>query len=142
MGENSLLDVSTSQFLRIKVDIEVWRPLIDGILYPRLKGLLAKVLFKYKRLSEFCYFCGSLGHVLQMCPLYFGKTSVAQYSQELRAMAKIPADLSKWKSKHPWTKHSLTICPHYPISTSENTHPRKSTYLLTSKISATKEREN
>lgn len=85
VDENFIPEESTKQFLRIRMEIDVTQPLIDGVIYPRLKDLPAKISFKYECLSEFYYICGSIGHIQQICPLYFGKACMPQYNSKLRA---------------------------------------------------------
>lgn len=48
------------KFLRIKVAIDLWKPLKRG-------GKKLKVFFKYERLPTFCFACGKIGHQLKEC---------------------------------------------------------------------------
>ncbi|KAG7943781.1 hypothetical protein I3843_15G061100, partial [Carya illinoinensis] len=68
---NSLPTIGPWQFLRLRVDTNTDKCLFDGFSLPRINRSLAKISFKYERFSNFCYGYGSLGHLLQVCPLYF-----------------------------------------------------------------------
>ncbi|KAF5958422.1 hypothetical protein HYC85_005647 [Camellia sinensis] len=60
-------------FLRIRVEIDITKPLLQGfILHCREKGEAPggaglTVLYKYEKLSEFCYDCGRIGHDRNAC---------------------------------------------------------------------------
>lgn len=71
---------STSQkwrrFIRIQVDIDTLRPLIQTVPFPcqGRKDLIIEI--RYERLSEFCYKCGLLGHKFQSCSANFGEIAL------------------------------------------------------------------
>ncbi|XP_040996158.1 uncharacterized protein At4g02000-like [Juglans microcarpa x Juglans regia] len=71
------------RFLRIRVEIDTSKPLLDGFILPQLNRQPAKITFKYERLSEFCYICGRLGHVHQSCPHVHGSDVEPQYGQSM-----------------------------------------------------------
>lgn len=50
-------------FLRVRVMLDVRRPLPTGFTLPREDGSPSWVEFKYERLSRFCFCCGRLGHI-------------------------------------------------------------------------------
>ncbi|KAI8001810.1 hypothetical protein LOK49_LG09G00893 [Camellia lanceoleosa] len=59
-------------FLRLRVEVDVSKPLLQGfILYRRDSlgpvGDGLKVFYKYERLSDFCYDCGRIGHDKLAC---------------------------------------------------------------------------
>ncbi|KAL7200545.1 hypothetical protein ACSBR1_032466 [Camellia fascicularis] len=59
-------------FLRIRVEIDVTKPLLQGFILHRHsqsgKTLSdVRILYKYKKLSEFCYDCGRIGHDNTSC---------------------------------------------------------------------------
>ncbi|KAI8020470.1 hypothetical protein LOK49_LG04G00467 [Camellia lanceoleosa] len=60
-------------FLRIRVEIDITKPLLQGfILHHREEGEVLGgagiiVLYKYEKLSEFCYDCGRIGHDHNEC---------------------------------------------------------------------------
>lgn len=58
-------------FLRIRMEIDVTRPLPKGFFLKRKGDCLETVdlwiSFKYEKLADFCYDCGRIGHVNSMC---------------------------------------------------------------------------
>lgn len=54
-------------YLRIRVGIDVNRPLRRRLKLKKKGGMWAWVSFKYERLYTFCYFCGCLGHSEKFC---------------------------------------------------------------------------
>jgi hypothetical protein len=54
-------------YLRIRVVLELGRPLARGI-FLYLSGKDIWVHFKYKKLSKFCFSCGSITHGGGGCP--------------------------------------------------------------------------
>ncbi|KAK9279425.1 hypothetical protein L1049_013104 [Liquidambar formosana] len=57
-----------SNFLRIKVQINVLMPLKTGFLLKRNARPDVWIHFKYERLSDFCYHCGRICHCVKACP--------------------------------------------------------------------------
>ncbi|KAL7239081.1 hypothetical protein ACSBR2_005057 [Camellia fascicularis] len=63
-SEGLLLERS---FLRLRVDVDVTKPLLQGFILHRRGALRVeiddvRVLYKYEKLSEFCYNCRQIGH--------------------------------------------------------------------------------
>ena len=53
-------------FLRMKMAIDVEKPLVAGFWVPRENGKVwAEV--KYEKVADFCFECGRLGHVMKNC---------------------------------------------------------------------------
>ncbi|XP_042962426.1 uncharacterized protein LOC122296689 [Carya illinoinensis] len=77
-------------FLRIKVDVDVTKPLVHGRMV-NLGGKQSRSHFKYERLPNFCFKCGLLKHVNGKCP-NFGLTNQSQdqYRQWMRAPNSFP----------------------------------------------------
>lgn len=69
-------------FLRIKVEVEVQKPLMAGFWWKNSQGAEKWATIKYERLSDFCYGCGTLGHTTQTC-----KEEVARAEQNTIAPA-------------------------------------------------------
>lgn len=77
--------VSVKRFLRIRDEVYTSKPLPDGFILPRVNRQLARITFKYERLSKFCYICGRLGHVQLSCPHVHKSDVEPQYGQSMRA---------------------------------------------------------
>lgn len=54
-------------FVRIKVEVDILKPLQAGFWYRQRNGEVGRATIKYERLSEFYFGCGKLGHVERMC---------------------------------------------------------------------------
>lgn len=55
-------------FMRLRVLIDVRRPLLRTKKIRKEGGLPVMVTFKYEKLGSFCYLCGLLGHNNDLCP--------------------------------------------------------------------------
>ncbi|KAL5762582.1 hypothetical protein ACOSP7_018846 [Xanthoceras sorbifolium] len=74
IGKVNEIDASANgeclgKFIRVRVMINVLKPLKRGIrVAVRMKGIEdCNVLLCYKRLPNFCYYCGCLGHLIRYC---------------------------------------------------------------------------
>ena len=56
------------QFIRIRVGLEVNRPLPTGFLLDYEELPMMWIPFKFEKLGNFCYGCGLLGHEVKDCP--------------------------------------------------------------------------
>ncbi|PNX56720.1 hypothetical protein L195_g058346 [Trifolium pratense] len=56
----------TGRFLRLKVSIDLTKPLKRGTVI-KYQDRSLKVFFKYERLPTFCFVCGRIGHQLKEC---------------------------------------------------------------------------
>lgn len=50
-------------FVRIKVEVDIWKPLQAGFWYRRRNREMVWAKSKYERFPEYCFGCGKLGHV-------------------------------------------------------------------------------
>ena len=51
-----------AKFMRVRVDLEIDKPLRRGAYITSLDGERLWLSFKYKRLPIVCFICGKLGH--------------------------------------------------------------------------------
>ncbi|OMO52011.1 reverse transcriptase [Corchorus capsularis] len=54
-------------FLRIRLGIEVCKPLVPGFWVPRRNKEKVWAMVRYEKLVDFCFTCGKLGHVEKQC---------------------------------------------------------------------------
>lgn len=76
------------QFLRIKVAINVLKPLKSQMRIKKTRGDWMWIKFKYERLPSFCFYCGIIGHSEKFCEALFdstGETGGRKYDASLRA---------------------------------------------------------
>lgn len=76
--------VALRRYIKIKVELNVHKPLPEGFNLPRPNGTINRIFFKYEKLSELCYMCGRLGHIQQACPDVISKQDNRQYGQWMR----------------------------------------------------------
>lgn len=55
------------KFLRVKVRLDLSRPLQPHVYLQRKKEGLKRIEVRYERLPTFCFYCGVLGHDLKYC---------------------------------------------------------------------------
>ncbi|KAJ1375866.1 Zinc finger, CCHC-type [Sesbania bispinosa] len=65
---DSFSEARWGQFLRIRVRLDLRKPLRRGMLVQLKENKKSKVFFKFEKLLNFCYICGRLGHVMKTCP--------------------------------------------------------------------------
>ena len=58
-------------FMRIKVSIDVRKPLKRRMKIKKQGGEWTWINFKYERLPTFCFFCGIIGHNERFCQRFF-----------------------------------------------------------------------
>lgn len=67
--------------LRVRVLLNVSRPLVRGTKID-FNGNVSVVIFRYEKLSDFCYICGKLDHIEKDCVLLYANSS--EVSRDLR----------------------------------------------------------
>jgi hypothetical protein len=72
-------------YLRLRVLIKLHCPLIPGFTYHRPSKAPVWVQYRYERLSEYCYFCGRLGHPSYECLVADRPPSHGRYGDKLKA---------------------------------------------------------
>jgi 14-3-3 protein epsilon len=60
-----------STYMRLKVRINVTKPLQQSWKVRANEGNFVQIIFKYEKLGIFCYLCGLLGHTDKNCPKLF-----------------------------------------------------------------------
>ena len=63
-------DCDEGSFIRVRVVIDISRPLCRGRLIALDDGKEHWVLFKYERLTNLCYWCGCTTHIDRDCELW------------------------------------------------------------------------
>ncbi|KAL8523785.1 hypothetical protein ACS0TY_013669 [Phlomoides rotata] len=61
-----------SRSVRIKIKIDIQKPLKKGLTLDLGASKIVWIEFKYERLPSFCYICGTLGHLRKDCDLVEG----------------------------------------------------------------------
>lgn len=56
-----------TQFIRVRVEFSVSRPLLPGFFLPRNEKDDCWIYFQFERISDFCFKCGRLGHIQSFC---------------------------------------------------------------------------
>lgn len=65
--DRRLAEHKVSGFLRLKVSVDVSKPLKTNGFTRNDDGTSRWLAFKYERISDFCFCCGKLGHCLSTC---------------------------------------------------------------------------
>ena len=84
-----------AKFMRVRVELEIDKPLRRGAYIASSEGERLWLTFKYERLPIVCFICGKLGHDKKHCPTSgVWQTACHQYGDWLRA-----GGLQKWQPK-------------------------------------------
>ena len=90
--------ICMSQFLWVKVDFEVEKPLKSGFYLDRSPLSELWVRFKYERIADFCYRCYRLGHLKAKCILMGANSE--------KALMQDPFGYGPWLKADPMTKRT------------------------------------
>lgn len=86
--DSNSFDGGWKQYARIRVTLDINKPLKRRMKLKREGGSWSWVNFKYERLGNFCFVCGMLGHVERECSVVYanpGKVIEKAYGVWLRA---------------------------------------------------------
>nr|POE86154.1 uncharacterized protein CFP56_07261 [Quercus suber] len=86
------------KFMRIRVELQLDKPLRRGGKVASLEGDKFWVNFKYERLPTFCFQCGNLGHDEKHCKDPSDQKNTKQYGEWLRAQGNPKVGLEKSRS--------------------------------------------
>ncbi|XP_050207776.1 uncharacterized protein LOC126657171 [Mercurialis annua] len=65
---------------RVKVILDISKPLVRGTKIANSLGELSWVYFKYERIQNYCYWCGMLDHMMVDCEVKPENTEVSEWS--------------------------------------------------------------
>lgn len=82
--------------IRLRVRVDVHKPLLQWT-NVSIGGSSCKVLFRYEKLADLCFFCGRLDHMANTCKLYH-PDGLQYYGPWLRANGQNPTSLNKVSS--------------------------------------------
>lgn len=75
-------------FLRVRVLIDVKKPLVEFFWIPRSDGTRTKAFLRYEKLQNYCYSCGKLGNIAKSCAAIVKPSDKEmRYETDLRAPA-------------------------------------------------------
>ncbi|KAF2310953.1 hypothetical protein GH714_018742 [Hevea brasiliensis] len=103
-------DVSIGACLRIKVNIDVTKPLIESFTNKKASKM-ERVQFRYERLLDVCYMCGLFGHQIQSCPNVAKVTSPENQGRRQEYGPWMRAEIWVSKSRKSATKEALASHP-------------------------------
>ena len=87
-----------AKFMRIRVDLQLDKPLRRGGKIASVEGEKFWVNFKYERLPIFCFQCGRLGHDEKHCKELSNQQNPRQYGEWLRAQGNSKMGMEKSRS--------------------------------------------
>ena len=91
------------QAMRIRIRLDVTKPLCRGRKARLEKGRETWISFKYERLSNFCYWCGLLSHSEKDCPKWLLN------KEELRAEDQQFGPWLRVMNERPWRKTEIKV---------------------------------
>ncbi|KAL8462316.1 hypothetical protein ACS0TY_032575 [Phlomoides rotata] len=97
-----------SRSIRVRIRLDVTKPLKQGMTVARKNDSPIWVPFKYERLSSLCFFCGMLGHMKRECDLVEEREHLLEVSN-----AKLP--FGDWLRASPAKRPSVTTVTQEPV---------------------------
>lgn len=96
-------------YLRIKIAIDVSRPLKSQMRIKKPGGEWLRIQFKYERLLSFCFYCGRIGHTEKFCEDLFDnpqENETKRYDSSLRA----PVRKQGISTENQWIRGQMVQC--------------------------------
>lgn len=79
-------DMVGGDFLRVRVEVDVTKPLCRALKIAINNTDVAWIAFKYEKLPNFCYWCGRVSHSNKECEIWLAnKETLSPNQQEYRA---------------------------------------------------------
>uniref|UniRef100_A0A2N9GXY5 CCHC-type domain-containing protein n=1 Tax=Fagus sylvatica TaxID=28930 RepID=A0A2N9GXY5_FAGSY len=97
------INADGGQAMRIRIRLDVTKPLCHGRKARLEKGRETWISFKYERLSNFCYWCGLLSHSEKDCPKWLLN------KEELRAEDQQFGPWLRVVNERPWRKTEIKV---------------------------------
>lgn len=103
------------QYVRIRVSLDITKPLKRRMKIKRENGTFSWINFKYERLSTFCFVCGLIGHSDRDCAIVYdnpAKVIERAYGVWLRAPSKNAQSQklgSKWLRNGPNSGYNIAV---------------------------------
>ncbi|GMJ13310.1 hypothetical protein HRI_005000200 [Hibiscus trionum] len=67
------------EYFRVKVELNITQPLLRMVMLPNGDGGPRICPIQYEKLQKYCYFCGVLGHEVELCPQEVPKNETLPY---------------------------------------------------------------
>ena len=91
-----------AQFLRVRVEMPLDKPLRRGGLVVSPEGDEARVIFRYERLAGWCFACSQLGHELKECKMASEEDKNGRpYGEWLKASSQVRPETPRRHQKSP-----------------------------------------
>lgn len=87
-----------AKFIRVRVDLQLDKPLRRGGKVASVEGEKYWVSFRYERLPKFCFQCGRLGHDEKHCTELLAHQNPKQYGDWLRAQGSSKVGVERSRS--------------------------------------------
>ena len=111
----SIEDVAVNQiywkkFIRLRIDIDINKPLVPGVFLPRKNNDDLWIGFKFEKLPEVCFSCGKIGHLMRDCSIAITTLS-NQFGVRFTAFGDWLSAVNEASPPGVYERMSLTIVP-------------------------------